>query len=88
MAGSGNGEAKAPTPPPAGIDIRFPEGALGGVAVTIAPGTTDAQLYAAAWLLDAMAHEIRAQLQSRSAAAGLVPAAPDVLAALRQAGRL
>lgn len=76
-----------PAPEAAGgrITISFPSGKVDGIRVDILPTTTDAQLYSAAWLLDAMAHEVRAQLNAQAARAQLVKAGPADLAALAAA---
>lgn len=85
MAPGENGATEAAPVVAPEIRITFQGAGLGGVDVKITPTTTDAQLYAAAWVLDAMAHEIRAQIVAAQARAQLVTAGPGDLRALAAA---
>lgn len=74
---------QAPTPIPATITIKFPGPGLSGADVA-ADHVTEGQFYEAAFLLDAMAREVRAGQAMRAAAArpGAVAPTPAEINAL------
>lgn len=61
----------------------------GQAAMTVtAPGITDAQLFAAAFLLDLMAREVRAGAIAQQQLGAILPEPAEFLASLRRAGRV
>ncbi len=70
------------------ITIRFAGPQSAELAILCDPTVTDGQLYAAAWVLDAMAHEVRAQLVRVADPASLARVPASFLNELRRAGRV
>lgn len=77
-----DGPEPAAAEPPT-ITIRFEGPGAAAMAIVPGPGVTVAQLYAAAWLLDTYAHEVRGGEIARAAMGGIIPAPADILQALR-----
>lgn len=88
MSSAGNGKAPEETPEPGPQVIISFGGPLSAEVQIRAEHVSPGQLYLAAWLLDAFAHEVRAGQVTQAAIGGLVTAPESVLADLRRQGRI
>jgi len=88
MAEKANGTAPEPSPMPVPEIVISFAGPLSAEATVRAERVSPGQLFLAAWLLDALAHEVRAGEVAKAAMTGIVGAPVDMLAQLRRAGRI